>query len=87
MSEADEAAALQPMAIISSDEAQALAEAANPGSTALEVEVDAGNGAILHTEQDDADEEAADQDNVSEEHESQADDDLETAEVEDALGQ
>jgi hypothetical protein len=108
MSEADEAAALQPMAGISSDEAQALAEAANPGSTALQVEldnengvlvysvelsnglevkVDAGNGAILHTEQDDADEEAADQDNVSEEHESQADDDLETAEVEDALGQ
>jgi uncharacterized membrane protein YkoI len=89
MSEADEAAALQPMAGISSDEAQALAEAANPGSTALQVEldnengvlvysvelsnglevkVDAGNGAILHTEQDDADEEAADQDNVSEEH-------------------
>jgi uncharacterized membrane protein YkoI len=83
LSEADEAVALQGMAIISSDKAKAVAEAANSGSTAFEVEldnengvlvysvelsnglevkVDAGNGAILHTEQDDADEEAADQD-------------------------
>ncbi|MGQ9503213.1 MAG: PepSY domain-containing protein [Candidatus Oleimicrobiaceae bacterium] len=109
MSEADEAAALQGMAIISADQAKAAAEAANPGATAVKVEldnengtlvysvelsngldvkVDAGNGAVLHTEQADADEAgAADTDNVQEEFGSQADDATETPGVEDAVGQ
>jgi flagellar basal body-associated protein FliL len=52
-------------------------------SNGLEVKVDAGNGQILHTEQADADEEADDQDNVKEEHESQADDATEAAHAED----
>lgn len=47
-------------------------------SNGLDVKVDAGNGAILHTEQADADQEAGDQDDVQEELGSQA---------EDALGQ
>jgi len=67
LSETDEAAALQPMAVISNDEAKAVAEAANPGNengvlvysveldNGLEVKVDAGNGTILRTEQADAD--------------------------------
>lgn len=52
----------------------------------LEVKVDAGNGAILSTEQEDADE-ADDLDDVQEEVESQADDALETPHAEDAPGQ
>lgn len=109
MSEADEAAALQGMATISADQAKAAAEAANPGATAVKVEldnengvlvysvqlnngldvkVDAGNGAILHTEQAGADKAgAADTDNVQEEFGSQADDATETPGVEDAAGQ
>lgn len=110
MSEADEAAALQGMATLSADQAKAAAEAANPGATAVKVEldnengvlvysvelsngldvkVDAGNGAILHTEQADADQQGdeGDHDNVQEEHESQADDGMETPGVEDGAGQ
>lgn len=114
MSEADEAAVLQGMATLTADQAKAAAEAANPGATAVKVEldnengvlvysvelnngldvkVDAGNGAILHTEQADADHEGdecdheADHDNVQEEHESQADDVMETPGVEDGAGQ
>jgi hypothetical protein len=68
-------------------------------SSGLDVKVDAGNGAILHTEQADGDHEAAessevqgkedvnDQDNVQEQHESQADDAFEAPGVEDAVGQ
>ena len=52
----------------------------------LDVKVDAGNGAILHTEQEDADE-ADDLDDVQEEVESQADDALETPHAENAPGQ
>lgn len=108
MSEADEAAALQEMAIISADQARAAAGAANPGATAVKVEldnengvlvysvelnngldvkVDAGNGAILHTEQADADQESGreDADRVQEEHGSQADDASEMPGVEDAI--
>jgi uncharacterized membrane protein YkoI len=53
----------------------------------LEVKVDAGNGAILSTEQEDADEAAGDLDDVQEEVESQADDALEMPHAEDAPGQ
>jgi hypothetical protein len=68
-------------------------------SNGLDVKVDAGNAAILYTEQADGDHEAAessevqdkedlnDQDNVQEQHESQADDALEAPGVEDAVGQ
>jgi len=49
LSETDEAAALQPMAVISSDEAKATAEAANPGSTALQVELDNENGVLVYS--------------------------------------
>jgi uncharacterized membrane protein YkoI len=68
-------------------------------SSGMDVKVDAGNGAILHTEQADGQEEVgeaneasevaeADNDNVQEEHESQAenDDALEAPGVEDAAG-
>lgn len=110
MREADEAAALQGMAAISADQAQAAAETANPGATAvkvaldnengvlvysvelsngLDVKVDAGNGAVLHTEQSEMDQERdeGDQDNVQEEHESQADADMESPDVEESAGQ
>jgi hypothetical protein len=71
MSEADESAALQGKATISSADAEAAALAANPGATVVkteldnengaliynvelsngaDVKVDAGNGAILHTD-------------------------------------
>ncbi len=56
----------------------------------LDVKVDAGDGAILHTEQADADEAgAADTDNVQEEFESQsqADDAQEVPQAENAPGQ
>jgi uncharacterized membrane protein YkoI len=53
----------------------------------LEVKVDAGNGAILSTEQEDADEDDGDLDDVQEEVESQVDDALETPHAEDAPGQ
>jgi uncharacterized membrane protein YkoI len=53
----------------------------------LEVKVDAGNGAILSTEQADADEATGDLDDVQEEFESQTDDALETPYAEDAPGQ
>lgn len=64
-------------------------------SGGLDVKVDAGNGQILYTEQDDdgnevgeADEvEEADNDNVQEEHEDQADDAFEAPHAEDAPGQ
>lgn len=70
-------------------------------SNSSEVKVDAGNGAILHTEQDNEpgevgesneageanDAEESDHDNVQEEHESQADDASEVPGVEDAAGQ
>jgi uncharacterized membrane protein YkoI len=56
-------------------------------SNGLEVKVDAGNGAILSTEQEDADEAAGDLGDVQEEVESQADDALETPHAEDAPGQ
>ena len=49
LSEADEAAALQPMALIGSDEAKAVAEAANPGSTALQAEPDNENGVLVYS--------------------------------------
>jgi len=110
VSEADEAAALQGMATVSADQAKAAAEAANPGTKAIKVEldnengvlvysveldngldvkVDAGNGAILHTEPAGGDQEGglSDQDNIQEEHESQADDAMETPGVEDGAGQ
>lgn len=59
-------------------------------SNGLDVKVDAGNGAILHTEQANTDEaEAADKDHAQEEFESQseADEANEAPGVEDALGQ
>jgi len=51
-------------------------------SNGLDVKVDAGNGAILHSEQAEAN---GDHDNVQEEHGSQADDAIETPGVEDAV--
>lgn len=111
MSEADEATALAGLATITPEQAKDAALAANPGATAVKVEldnengalvysveldngldvkVDAGGGAILHTEQADADEVgAADTDNVQEQFESQsqADDATEVPGVEDAAGQ
>ena len=112
MSEADEAAALQELATISPEEAQATAEAANPGSTAtevelddengslvysveldngLEVQVDAGDGTILHTEQagdeaddDDGDENEADDDDADDAAESAALQELATISAADA---
>ena len=58
-------------------------------SNGLDVKVDAGNGAILHSEQADLHSEQAeangDHDNVQEEHGSQADDAIETPGVEDAV--
>jgi uncharacterized membrane protein YkoI len=56
-------------------------------SNGMDVKVDTGNGAILSTEQEDADEAAGDLDDVQEEVESQADDALETPYAEDAPGQ
>lgn len=49
MSEADEAAALQKMATISADRAKAAAEAAHPGATAVKVELDNENGALVYS--------------------------------------
>ncbi len=111
VSEADEAKALAGLATIAPEQAKDAALAVNPGATAVKVEmdnengalvysveldngldvkIDAGNSAILHTEQADADEvNAADTDNVQEEFESQsqADDATETPGIEDAPGQ
>lgn len=49
MSEADEAAALQGQATISAEEAQAAAEAANPGAKAVKVELDNENGVLVYS--------------------------------------
>jgi len=49
VSEADEAAALQGQATISAEEAQAAAEAANPGTTATKVELDNENGVLVYS--------------------------------------
>ncbi len=105
MSEADEAAALQELATISPEEAQATAEAANPGSTAtevelddengslvysveldngLEVQVDAGDGTILHTEQEGHENEAHDDDDDDENEAYDDDDDENEADDDDA---
>ncbi len=83
-----------PQATITPEQAKAAVLATNPGTTAvevdldreggvqayevkldndLEVKVDASNGTILGTDQEDADKGANDQDNVQEEVESQAD--------------
>jgi hypothetical protein len=94
-----------PQVTITPEQAKAAALAANPGATAVEVDldrengaqvyevkldnglemkVDAGNGAILSIEQEDADEAAGDLDNVQEEVESQAEDaDEESGDVDD----
>lgn len=45
--EADEASALQDQATITADEAQAAAEAANPGAKTLAVEMDNENGTVI----------------------------------------
>jgi len=49
MSEADEAAALQAMATISSAEAEAAALAANPGTTVVKTELDNENGVLVYS--------------------------------------
>jgi uncharacterized membrane protein YkoI len=49
MSEADEAAALQDMAAISSAEAEAAAVAANPGTTVVKTELDNENGVVVYS--------------------------------------
>ncbi len=89
LSETDEAAALQPMAGISSDDAKAVAEAANPGSTALQVELDNENGVLVYSvELNNGLEVKVDAGNGTILHTEQADADEEGAtEVEDALGQ
>jgi uncharacterized membrane protein YkoI len=53
-------------------------------SNGLDVKVDAGNGQVLHVEQDGTDQEADDLDDVQEESESQADDALEVTTAEEA---
>jgi len=49
MSEADEAAALQAMATITSAEAEAAALAANPGTTVVKTELDNENGVLVYS--------------------------------------
>jgi uncharacterized membrane protein YkoI len=49
MSEADEAAALQSKAAISAKDAEAAALAANPGTTAVKIELDNENGALVYS--------------------------------------
>jgi uncharacterized membrane protein YkoI len=49
MSEADEAAALQAMATISSAEAGAAALAANPGTTVVKTELDSEDGVLVYS--------------------------------------
>jgi uncharacterized membrane protein YkoI len=49
MAESDESAALQKLATISADEARAAAVAANPGATAIKVELDNENGALVYS--------------------------------------
>jgi uncharacterized membrane protein YkoI len=49
MSEADEATALQGKAAINADAAKAAAEAANPGTTAVKVELDNENGVLVYS--------------------------------------
>jgi len=58
-------------------------------SSGMDVKVDAGNGSVLYTEQGGEDNESAeaDNDNVQEEHEDQADDAFEAPHAEDAPGQ
>jgi uncharacterized membrane protein YkoI len=88
LSETDEAAALQPMAVISSDEAKATAEAANPGSTALQVELDNENGVLVYSvELDNGLEVKVDAGNGTILHTEQANAGEGATEVEDALGQ
>jgi uncharacterized membrane protein YkoI len=53
-------------------------------SNGLDVKVDAGNGQVVHIEQDNTDQETGDLDNVQEESESQADDALEATHGEEA---
>ncbi|MHB9034937.1 MAG: PepSY domain-containing protein, partial [Anaerolineae bacterium] len=48
----------------------------------LDIKVDAGNAKVLYTEQAGGDKESADNDNLQEEHGSQADDATETAGIE-----
>jgi uncharacterized membrane protein YkoI len=88
LSETDEAAALQPMAVISSDDAKAVAEAANPGSTALQVGLDNENGVLVYSvELDNGLEVKVDAGNGTILHTEQADADEGTTGVEDALEQ
>ena len=49
MSEADEAAALQALATISSSEAEVAALAANPGTTVVKSELDSENGVLVYS--------------------------------------
>jgi uncharacterized membrane protein YkoI len=49
MSEADEAAALQAKATITSAEAEAAALAANPGATVVKTELDIENGVLVYS--------------------------------------
>jgi len=49
MSEADEAAALQAKAIITSAEAEAAALTANPGTTVVKTELDNENGVLVYS--------------------------------------
>jgi len=49
MSEADEAAALQGYATVTAAEAEAAALAANPGTTAVETELDNENGVLVYS--------------------------------------
>jgi uncharacterized membrane protein YkoI len=49
MSEADEAAALQAMAIVSSAEAEAVALDANPGTSVVKTELDNENGVLVYS--------------------------------------
>lgn len=95
LSEADEATALGGLATITPEQAKTAALQAHPGTTALKVEldnengalvysveldngmdvkVDAGTGAILGADQEEADSEAGDVGNVQEEIQNQDDD-------------
>jgi uncharacterized membrane protein YkoI len=49
LSEADEGTALEPKATISSDEAKAIVEAANPGAIVIKTELDNENGVLVYS--------------------------------------
>ncbi len=88
MSEADEAAALQTKATITSAQVEAAALAANPGATVVKTELDNENGALVYSvELNNGLEVKVDAGNGTILHTEQANVDQEGTEAEDALGE